>query len=117
MKSSLDAANLRQPEPILPPTIIVQGTADDNLPVPVTEQFVAAYREAGGDIEVELFPGMPHMFGNTPGPESDRAVVNMENVSARRWHAGPKRRFNGAGEPRRMLKTGSAEAWMRPGPW
>jgi acetyl esterase/lipase len=67
----------------LPPTLIVQGTADTNLPVPVTEQFVAAYREAGGDIEYELFPGMPHLFGNTPGPESDRAVALMKKFAAR----------------------------------
>lgn len=67
----------------LPPTLIVQGTADKNLPVPVTEQFVSAYRGAGGDIELELFPGMPHMFGNTPGPESDRAVALMKQFVAR----------------------------------
>ena len=67
----------------LPPTLIVQGTADTNLPVPVTEQFVAAYREAGGDIEDGLFPGMPHLFGNTPGPESDRAVALMKKFAAR----------------------------------
>ena len=68
---------------VLPPTLIVQGTADNNLPVPVTEQFVSAYREAGGDIELELFPGMPHLFGNTPGPESDRAVALMKQFVAR----------------------------------
>ena len=73
----------RKEEAVLPPTIIVQGTADDNLPVPVTEQFVAAYREAGGDIELELFPDMPHLFGNTPGPESDRAVALMKRFVAR----------------------------------
>lgn len=67
----------------LPPTLIVQGTADNNLPVPVTKQFVAAYREAGGNIELELFPGMPHLFGNTPGPESDRAVALMKKFLAR----------------------------------
>jgi acetyl esterase/lipase len=73
----------RGEKPALPPTLIVQGTADTNLPVPVTEQFVAAYREAGGDIEFELFPDMPHLFGNTPGPESDRAVALMKKFAAR----------------------------------
>ena len=68
---------------VLPPTLIVQGTADNNLPVPVTEQFVSAYREAGGDIELEFFPGMPHLFGNTPGPESDRAIALMKKFVAR----------------------------------
>jgi len=73
----------RGEKPALPPTLIVQGTADTNLPVPVTEQFVAAYREAGGDIELELFPDMPHLFGNTPGPESDRCVALMKKFAAR----------------------------------
>ncbi len=74
---------LRGETPALPPTLIVQGTADNNLPVPATEQFVAAYREAGGDIELEFFPGMPHLFGNTPGPDSDRAIVLMKQFVAR----------------------------------
>ena len=73
----------RGEEAVLPPTLIVQGTADTNLPLPVTEQFVSAYRGAGGKIELELFPGMPHMFGNTPGPESDRAVALMKKFVAR----------------------------------
>ena len=68
---------------VLPPTLIVQGTADNNLPVPVTKQFVTAYREAGGDIDLEMFPGMAHMFGNTPGPESDRAIALMKKFVAR----------------------------------
>ena len=67
----------------LPPTIIIQGTADTNLPVPVTEQFALDYRAAGGDIELELFPDMPHLFGNTPGPESDRAIALMKKFAAR----------------------------------
>jgi acetyl esterase len=67
----------------LPPTIIVQGTADTNLPVPVTKEFVAAYRDAGGEIELELFPDMPHLFGNTPGLESDRAIGLMKQFVAK----------------------------------
>jgi acetyl esterase/lipase len=73
----------RSEQALLPPTLIVQGTADTNLPVPVTEKFVAAYREAGGDIELEFFPDMPHLFGNTPGPESDRAIALMKKFAAR----------------------------------
>ena len=73
----------RKEKSVLPPTLIVQGTADNNLPVRVTEQFVVAYREAGGDIELELFPDMPHLFGNTPGPESDRAIALMKNFAAK----------------------------------
>ena len=67
----------------LPPTLIVQGTADTNLPVPITEQFADDYRAAGGDMELNLFPGMPHLFGNTPGADSDRAIGLMKKFVAR----------------------------------
>ena len=70
-------------KPELPPTLIVQGTADTNLPVRITEQFAVDYRAAGGDIELNLFPGMPHLFGNTPGPESDRAIDMMKSFAAK----------------------------------
>ena len=73
----------RSEDAVLPPTLVVQGDADNNLPVPVTERFVAAYRAAGGDIEFELFPGMPHGFGYTAGPETDRAVSLMKRFVAR----------------------------------
>lgn len=67
----------------LPPLFIAQGTADTNLPVPVTEQFAKDYRAAGGDVELELFPDMPHNFANVPGAESDRAVDLMRKFVAR----------------------------------
>ena len=73
----------RGEEAVLPPTLIVQGTADNNLPVPVTEQFAVDYRKAGGDLELEMFPDMPHLFGNTPGPDSDRAIALMKKFAAR----------------------------------
>ena len=67
----------------LPPTLIVQGTDDENLPVPVTEQFAEAYRRAGGEMQLELFPGMPHRFGLQAGPDSDRAIELMKGFVAR----------------------------------
>ena len=73
----------RGEEAVLPPTLIVQGTADNNLPVPVTEQFAVDYRKAGGDLELEMFPDMPHLFGNTPGPDSDRAIALMKKFASR----------------------------------
>ena len=62
----------------LPPLLLIQGTGDQNLPLPVTDRFVTAYREAGGTIEIEMFPDMPHGFGYTAGPETDRAVALMK---------------------------------------
>jgi acetyl esterase len=62
----------------LPPTLIVQGTADDNVPMSIPERFVEAFRAAGGEVALEIFPNMPHGFGNTPGAESDRAIGLMK---------------------------------------
>ena len=71
-------------EPVeLPPAIIIQGTNDNNVPQSIPHKFEASYRAAGGHVELELFPGMPHLFGNTPGPESDRAIELMKGFVAR----------------------------------
>ena len=67
----------------LPPAIIIQGTNDSNIPLFIPEKFEAAYRAAGGDIGLELFPEMPHRFGNFPGPESERAIELMKGFIAR----------------------------------
>ncbi len=67
----------------LPPAIIIQGTNDSNVPLFIPEKFETAYRAAGGHVELELFPGMPHLFGNTPGVESDRAIELMKGFIAR----------------------------------
>ncbi len=62
----------------LPPVLILQGTKDDNVPLSISERFVASYRAAGGAIERELFPDMPHAFAREPGPETDRAIALMK---------------------------------------
>ena len=72
----------RREDAELPPVLLIQGAADENLPIPVTEQFVAAYREAGGTIEFEIFPGMGHGFGYTASPDTDRAVALMKKFVA-----------------------------------
>lgn len=66
-----------------PPVLILQGTADDNVPLAISERFVASYRAAGGEIARELFPGMPHAFAREPGPETDRAIALMKAFIAR----------------------------------
>ena len=71
-------------EPVeLPPAIIIQGTNDNNIPLFIPEKFESSYRAAGGHVELEWFEGMPHQFGNTPGPESDRAIELMKGFVAR----------------------------------
>jgi len=67
----------------LPPTLVVQGNADENVQAPVTEQVVAAYELAGGIIELEMFTGMAHGFGSNPIPEKDRTVGLMKKFLSR----------------------------------
>lgn len=67
----------------MPPTLILQGTGDDNVPLSVSQRFTEVYRERGGSVELELFPDMPHGFARTPGPESDRALELMKAFVAR----------------------------------
>jgi acetyl esterase len=67
----------------LPPTILLQGTADNNLTMAMSLRFVATYRLAGGEAELEQFPDMPHSFGNQSGPESDRAIAVIKTFIAR----------------------------------
>jgi acetyl esterase/lipase len=62
----------------LPPLLILQGTKDSNVPLAISERFAADYKAAGGSVQRELFPDMPHGFARDPGPESDRAVDLMK---------------------------------------
>jgi len=71
----------------LPPVLILQGTDDDNVPLSISERFVATYRAAGGSVERELFPGMPHAFAREPGAESDRAIALMKAFLGRQLGA------------------------------
>jgi acetyl esterase len=46
----------------LPPALIVQGTADVVLPDGMADKFAAAYRKAGGSVDLRKFEGQPHTF-------------------------------------------------------
>jgi len=46
----------------LPPALIIQGTADNNVTPDMPDRFVAAYTKAGGKITLRKFEGQPHTF-------------------------------------------------------
>jgi acetyl esterase/lipase len=46
----------------LPPALIIQGTADNNVTPDMPDRFVAAYGKAGGKITLRKFEGQPHTF-------------------------------------------------------
>jgi acetyl esterase/lipase len=66
-----------------PPMLLLQGTADRNVLPEMQERFAAAYRTAGGSIELVTFPDIPHGFTVRPGPATDRAIVLMKAFIAR----------------------------------
>jgi acetyl esterase/lipase len=76
----------RRDNTALPPVLILQGTNDDNVPLSISERFVATYRGRGGEIERELFPGMPHAFAREPGPATDRAIALMKAFIGRQMN-------------------------------
>jgi acetyl esterase len=84
MKEGNPLLILERGEPAdLPPMLIIQGLADNNVPLSTLERFVEIYRAIGGVVEVELFQDMPHVFACKPGPQSDRALEIMKNFISR----------------------------------
>jgi acetyl esterase/lipase len=65
----------------LPPMLIMVGADDDNVLPHVQEGFAAAYRAAGGQAEVVIYPDTGHMF--EPGLQTDRAVASVRDFIAR----------------------------------
>ena len=60
----------------LPPVLYVQGTEDVAHPRPHLDRFVAAYRKAGGVVDLELFEGEGQGFimRKAGSPASNRAL-------------------------------------------
>lgn len=68
----------------LPPIWVAHPELDENVTVAMTERFVASYRGAGGDAELEHFEGVGHSFANFPGEPADRGIARMRAYLARR---------------------------------
>jgi alpha-beta hydrolase superfamily lysophospholipase len=69
------------------PFLIMQGALDDNVLPAVQERFVQAYRDAGGDIQYQLFEGCEHEWVAQPGPQTDRAREMVKAFIARQVNA------------------------------
>lgn len=62
----------------LPPALMLQGTNDDNVTPDMADRFVAAYRKAGGRIELTKFPGEPHAFiAKDPNSPASRRALDL----------------------------------------
>jgi acetyl esterase/lipase len=67
----------------LPPVWIAHPELDENVTLPMSERFAAAYRKAGGDVVLEVFPEVGHGFANFPGEAADRCIARMRAFVAR----------------------------------
>ncbi|MGE0260279.1 MAG: alpha/beta hydrolase [Alphaproteobacteria bacterium] len=62
----------------LPPAIVVQGTADDNVTPDMADRFAAAYRARGGRLDLHKFAGQPHTFiVRDPASDASRQATEM----------------------------------------
>lgn len=67
----------------LPPIWVAHPERDRNVTVAMSEELVTAYRAAGGEADLEIFPGVGHSFANYPGAASERCVERMRAFIAR----------------------------------
>jgi acetyl esterase len=67
----------------LPPVWVAQPELDDNVPATITDAFVNAYREAGGQIERAHFPGARHGFIQQASPDTDKCVALIRDFIGR----------------------------------
>jgi len=71
---------LERGEPaVLPPALLVQGTADAILPPDMADNFAAAYRQAGGALDLRMFEGQPHTF-ITKEPASAASIAAIDLI-------------------------------------
>src|SRR4051812_14960139 len=62
----------------LPPAIVVQGLADDNVTPDMADRFAAAWRTGGGRLELHKFDGQPHTFiPRDPGSDASRHATEL----------------------------------------
>lgn len=47
-----------------PPAMLLHGDADKVVPVTASRRFEEALRNAGGQVDLHIFAGLPHGFGN-----------------------------------------------------
>jgi acetyl esterase len=63
----------------LPPVLYLQGTADIAHPRPYLDNFVAAYRKAGGRVELQFFEGVGEAFVKKD-PKSAASIACVEKI-------------------------------------
>lgn len=67
---------------MLPPLLIIQGSADENIDWQIQRHFADTYRTVGGEAQFELFEGMEHQFIQRDCPEATQAIAVVQRFIA-----------------------------------
>lgn len=70
----------RREQTHLPPLLIMQGTADENLTPDMAERFSAAYRDRGGHAELHMVEGATHSF-ITKEPKAAASIDALDRIA------------------------------------
>jgi len=82
MEEGTPAAVLERGEAqAVPPALVFQGDADEWVPNEAAERLARAWRQAGGQMELALFPGEGHTFMRER-PEAPNSLQAMAMVKA-----------------------------------
>lgn len=66
----------------LPPIWIAHPELDENVTLPMSEALRDAWRAAGGEAELAIFPGVGHSFANFPGDAATACIRAMQRFVA-----------------------------------
>jgi dipeptidyl aminopeptidase/acylaminoacyl peptidase len=67
----------------LPPALLIQGTADKGVPQGMVEKVHELYGAAGGNVELALFPDMPHGLAGWSDTEAARMIERVKSFIAK----------------------------------
>ncbi len=80
---------LAEGEPVeLPPTLLIQGTADVGVPQGMVEKAAELYAAAGGEVELALFKDMPHGIAGWTATEAVNMITRLKRFIAQRLATG-----------------------------
>jgi acetyl esterase/lipase len=66
----------------LPPVWVCYPELDQNVPFFIVQDLEKTWREAGGQVEVRVYPGQSHAFGHRAGDATDEFVGDLASFLA-----------------------------------